>query len=437
MIKVAKFGGTSMADASAITRSANIIKAEESRRYVVVSAPGKRFSQDTKVTDMLYACCHELELDGTCEDTFSKIRERFIGICADLGLTLDITPYLDKVKEGIYKYRSTSYCASRGEYLSGVIMAAALGYEFVDAADVVVFTCDGEFDAASTRSALQAKLADTPRAVIPGFYGADEHGTVHTFSRGGSDITGALIAEAVKADMYENWTDVNGFLSADPRVVDNPRLISKLSYKELRELAYMGANVLHHESIFPVRSSGIPINIRNTFAPEESGTLIVPEVKDSEVTDTVTGIAGKTGYSIIYIEKSMMNNEYGFVRKILSVLEQYNISFEHMPSGIDTLSIVVSDSSIAGRESVLLDRITKAVAPDHIKIKSGICLIATVGHGMKSNLGTAAKLCGALSGAGVNLRMIDQGSSELNIIVAVDSRDYGKAINAIYKAFKC
>ncbi len=434
-IKVAKFGGTSMADAQAITRSADIVKADPARRYVVVSAPGKRFSQDIKVTDLLYECYHKLEMDGNFDSSFEKIRERFMVIADELRPDLDMEACLDEVREGMYKYGSIEYFASRGEYLSGRIMAAHLGFAFVDASEVIVFTAGGEFDAASTRAKLKKKLSGVKYAVIPGFYGADESGLIHTFSRGGSDITGALIAEAVNAELYENWTDVNGFLTADPRIVEHPAGIKELSYRELRELAYMGANVLHPESIFPVRAGGIPINIRNTFEPDNKGTMIVPEITDSRK-GTITGIAGKKGYSIIYIEKSMMNSEIGFARKVLSVLEYYNIGFEHMPSGIDTLSIVVADSEIAGRESVLLDKIQKTVNPDHVDIKNGISLIATVGHGMSFKPGTAAKLCTALATAGVNIRMIDQGSSEMNIIVGVATEDYEKAVRAIYKEFE-
>lgn len=435
-IKVAKFGGTSMADARAITRSADIVKADKERRYVVVSAPGKRFSQDIKVTDLLYECFHKLEMDGNFDSSFEKIRERFTAIADELRIDLDMEACLDEVRDGMYKYGSTEYFASRGEYLSGRIMAAFLGFAFVDAAEVIAFTSGGEFDAATTRAKLKKKLAGVKYAVIPGFYGADDSGLIHTFSRGGSDITGALIAEAVNAELYENWTDVNGFLTADPRIVDHPSGIRELSYRELRELAYMGANVLHPESIFPVRAGGIPINIRNTFEPENNGTMIVPEITDSRRGNTITGIAGKKGYSIIYIEKSMMNSEIGFARKVLSVLEYYNIGFEHMPSGIDTLSIVVADSEIAGRQEVVLDKIQKTVNPDHVEIKDGISLIATVGHGMSFKPGTAAKLCGALATAGVNIRMIDQGSSEMNIIVGVATQDYEKAVRAIYKAFE-
>ncbi len=436
-ITVAKFGGTSMADAKAITKVAEIIKQDAKRRYVVVSAPGKRFSQDHKVTDMLYACYHDLQINGECKDTFDKIRDRFKGIVADLAIDLDIDSYLDKVEEEMNKYDSAEFCASRGEYVSAVIMAKVLGYKFIDAKEIMVFDENGDFQAELTNEKVKNALAGVERAVVPGFYGGDEAGIVHTFSRGGSDVSGAVIARAVGANLYENWTDVNGFMSADPRIVDNPKPIAALSYKELRELAYMGANVLHPESIFPVRISKIPINIRNTFCPTADGTMIVADLDEKELGKRViTGIAGKKGYSIVYIEKSMMNSELGFVRKVLAVLEYYNISFEHMPSGIDTMSIVIADSELAGKEDVVIERIKKVVNPDHIEIKSGISLIATVGQGMSFKPGSAATLIGALAKEKINIRMIDQGSSEMNIIVGIATSDYERAINAIYQAFQ-
>ena len=436
-LKVVKFGGTSMADAKAINQVAKIIESDPSRRYVVVSAPGKRFSQDHKVTDLLYACYHDLEINGECKATFAKIRERFCGIVSDLGLDMDICAELDRVEQDMVKFRSAEFCASRGEYLSAKIAACRLGMPFVDAKNIVLFDEEGAFLAEETNERVGAVLKQHKQAVIPGFFGADAMGNVHTFSRGGSDITGAVIARAVRASLYENWTDVSGFMTADPRIVPNPAPIAMLSYRELRELSYMGANVLHPESIFPVRTSNIPINIRNTFAPADRGTMIVAEVPaDCAHEDIITGVAGKKGYSIVFIEKSMMNSELGFARRVMSVFEYYNISFEHMPSGIDTLSIVVADNELAGKEEVLLDRIRKTVAPDHIEIKQGISLIATVGHGMSFHPGTAAKLCGALAQANINIRMIDQGSSELNIIVGVSTTDYERAIDAIYRAFK-
>ncbi len=436
-IKVVKFGGTSMADAKSIRQVAEIIKQDKERRYVVVSAPGKRFSQDHKVTDMLYACYHDMQINGECKATFDKIRERFKGIVKDLGLGLDIDSYLDKVEKEMLKYNSAEFCASRGEYLSAVITAEVLGYEFIDAKDVMIFDANGDFDSESTNEKVKSVLENVERAVVPGFYGGDSEGIVHTFSRGGSDVSGAVIARAVGASLYENWTDVNGFMSADPRIVDNPKPIETLSYKELRELAYMGANVLHPESIFPVRVSKIPINIRNTFCPTADGTMIVAELDEKELSKRViTGIAGKKGYSIIYIEKSMMNSELGFVRKVLAVLEYYNISIEHLPTGIDTMSIVIPDNELAGKEDVVIERIKKVVDPDHIEIKSGISLIATVGHGMSYKPGSASTLVGALAKEKINIRMIDQGSSEMNIIVGIATSDYERAIKAIYAAFQ-
>ncbi len=436
-IKVVKFGGTSMADAKSIRQVAEIIKQDKERRYVVVSAPGKRFSQDHKVTDMLYACYHDMQINGECKATFDKIRERFKGIVEDLGLGLDIDSYLDKVEEEMLKYNSAEFCASRGEYLSAVITAEVLGYEFIDAKDVMIFDTNGDFDSESTNEKVKSVLENIERAVVPGFYGGDSEGIVHTFSRGGSDVSGAVIARAVGASLYENWTDVNGFMSADPRIVDNPKPIETLTYKELRELAYMGANVLHPESIFPVRVSKIPINIRNTFCPAADGTMIVAELDEKELSKRViTGIAGKKGYSIINIEKSMMNSELGFVRKVLAVLEYYNISIEHLPTGIDTMSIVIPDNELAGKEDVVIERIKKVVDPDHIEIKSGISLIATVGHGMSYKPGSASTLVGALAKEKINIRMIDQGSSEMNIIVGIATSDYERAIKAIYAAFQ-
>ncbi len=436
-VTVVKFGGTSMADAKSINQVADIVKQDKKRRYVVVSAPGKRFSQDHKITDMLYACYHDLQINGECKATFDKIRERFKGIVSDLELDIDIDAYLNHVESDMLKYNSAEFCASRGEYLSAIITAAKLGYKFIDAKDIMVFNENGDFEPEITNEKVKQVLSKVERAVIPGFYGGDESGLVHTFSRGGSDVSGAVIARAVGATMYENWTDVNGFMTADPRIVSNPKPIEKLSYKELRELAYMGANVLHPESIFPVRVGNIPINIRNTFCPEAKGTMIVPELEEKDMNNRViTGIAGKKGYSIVYIEKSMMNSELGFVRKVLAVLEYYNISFEHLPTGIDTMSIVIADSELAGKEEVVIERIKKVVNPDHIEIKSNISLVATVGHGMSYKPGTASTLCGALAKENINIRMIDQGSSEMNIIVGISTSDYEKAINAIYNAFQ-
>lgn len=432
--KVCKFGGTSMANSDNINNIASIIQSDKERRYVIVSAPGKRNSNDRKITDMLYACYHEVELNGECKDTFAQIRERYVEIVKDLKLDIDINKYLDEVYDGIIKYRSSDYAASRGEYLGGIIMAKRLNVPFIDPKDLIKFNSNGDFDAETTNELTRQKLKDIERAVIPGFYGSDVNGNIKTFSRGGSDITGAIIARATNAVVYENWTDVNGFMICDPRIVKNPAHIAELSYRELRELAYMGANVLHPESIFPVRYNNIPINIRNTFEPSHPGTMIVANRKSTNQ-NIITGIAGKKGYSIVFIEKSMMNSELGFARRVLSVFEYYGVSFEHMPSGIDTLSIVVSDSEIAGKEEVIIDRLKKTINPDHIELLKGFSLIATVGHDMSFKPGTACRIFNALAKQNINIRMIDQGSSEMNIIVGVNTQDYEKTIESIYNEF--
>ncbi len=432
--KVCKFGGTSMANSDNINAIAKIIESDKERRFVIVSAPGKRNSNDRKITDMLYACYHQVELNGECKETFDQIRERYVEIVKDLKLDIDIDKYLDEVYDGIIKYRSSDFAASRGEYLGGIIMAKRLDAEFIDPKDLIKFNTNGDFDAETTNELTRQRLKDVKIAVIPGFYGADTSGNIKTFSRGGSDITGAIIARAAEASVYENWTDVNGFMICDPRIVKNPAHIAELSYRELRELAYMGANVLHPESIFPVRYNNIPINIRNTFEPEHPGTMIVANRKSTN-NNIITGIAGKKGYSIVFIEKSMMNSELGFARRVLSVFEYYGVSFEHMPSGIDTLSIVVSDNEIAGKEDVIIDRLRKTINPDHIELLKGFSLIATVGHDMSFKPGTACRIFNALAKQNINIRMIDQGSSEMNIIVGVNTQDYEKTIESIYNEF--
>lgn len=435
-IKVCKFGGTSMADGNNIANVAQIIKSDRDRRYVVVSAPGKRFSNDIKVTDLLYQCQKEVEETGSCKTAFAKIRERFENIVKELGVKTDFTPILDETEKRICEENSADFSASRGEYLSGRVMAEVLGVPFVDAQDVVLFNDDGSLAAEESYALVAKALADKPRAVVGGFYGAYRNGKVKTFSRGGSDISGAIVARAVLADVYENWTDVSGFLACDPRIVERPQGIKMLSYKELRELSYMGANVLHSESIFPVKSANIPINIKNTFRPEDEGTMIVPITKYQYTGNIVTGIAGKKNFTVIHIEKSMMNSEIGFTRKILSILEKDNISFEHMPSGIDTMSLVIDSTVLQlGMLDRLLTEIEQAVNPDHVRVYNNIALIATVGHGMSSSIGTSGRLFKALSDANINVRMIDQGSSELNIIVGVADEDCNKAIKAIYNEF--
>ncbi|MFI3229523.1 MAG: aspartate kinase [Bacillota bacterium] len=433
MMKVCKFGGTSMSTSESIRQVASIIKADSARKYVVVSAPGKRFKGDTKVTDLLYAAYAEKDTNGG--EAIEEIRERFRALVNELNLKIDIDSVIDEVEQGIKASTSADYAASRGEYLSGVVMAAFLGYKFVDAGDIIKFNTAGEFDAESTNDLVSGIKKYAEGVVIPGFYGRMPNKDIKTFSRGGSDVTGSIIARGVNADLYENWTDVNGFMVTDPRIVTNPRIMDVLSYEELRELAYMGASVLHPDSIFPLRANGTAINIRNTFEPEAKGTFIVPSTAGYENLPTVTGIAGKTGNITITITKSLMNSELGFGRKILSVLERNGVSFEHMPTGIDTMSIVITEAGLKCSIDKVVDGIKGAVNPDTIEVTHSLALIAVVGHGMANEIGTAAKIFNALYEASINIRMIDQGSSEMNIIIGVEECDYESAIRAIYSAF--
>ena len=431
---VTKFGGSSLADASQFKKVKNIICADESRKYVVPSAPGKRNKKDTKVTDLLYLCHAHVETGIALDDVFKHVESRYTEIVNELGLNFDIKKYLDVVKKDLEDGASKDYAASRGEYLNGLVLANYLGYEFVDAKDVIVFDEDGALNSEKTNEALKAVLSKTPKAVIPGFYGADVNGNIVTFSRGGSDVTGALVAASVDADLYENWTDVSGFLMADPRIIDNPKAIDQITYKELRELSYMGASVLHEDAIFPVRAAGIPINIKNTNRPEDKGTFIVQDIDDKEC-KTITGIAGKKDFTVISIEKAMMNSELGFCRKLLSVLETNNISFENMPSGIDTVCVVISDSELKHKRDKIVEEIKRACNPDSIVVHPNMALIATVGKRMAKQKGVAAKVFTALSEANVNIRMIDQGSSEMNILVGIENDDFERGIQAIYNAF--
>lgn len=433
--KVVKFGGSSLADAKQFKKVADIIKAEPERRYVVPSAPGKRFSDDIKVTDMLYRCYDKASAGENIKDAFADIRKRYNSIIEELGIDLDLTSEFDYIESALMHHPGRDYAASRGEYLNGIILAKYLGYDFIDAAKGIFFKDNGSFDAEKTNETLSEILMAHEYAVIPGFYGSMPNGTIKTFSRGGSDITGSIVARAVNADLYENWTDVSGFLMADPRIISNPKAIDVITYRELRELSYMGATVLHEDAIFPVRYAGIPINIKNTNAPQDKGTMIVASSDFYNYETVITGIAGKTGFSIINIEKDMMNSEIGFGRKILSVLEENGISFEHLPSGIDTMCVVVANTEIEGKKETVISRICRAVNPDSISIESGLALIATVGRGMISAKGTAARIFRAAAAKGVNIRMIDQGSSEINLIIGVDEKDYSRAITAIYDEF--
>ena len=434
MVKVVKFGGSSLASAEQFRKVADIIHADEARKYVVPSAPGKRFSADTKVTDMLYSC-YELAAKGKdFEKEFAAIKERYYSIIKELGLDLDMEKEFDTVRACFIGKAGRDYAASRGEYLNGLVLAAYLGYEFVDPADMIFFTDNGSFDSSRTFAAVGERLKDIERAVIPGFYGSMPNDTIKTFSRGGSDITGSIIAAGVGADLYENWTDTSGFLVCDPRVVKDPEPIRTITYRELRELAYMGASVFHEDAIFPVRKNGIPINIKNTNKPDDTGTFIVESTSQKPIY-TITGIAGKKGFTVVNIEKDMMNNELGFGRKVLEQFEKYGISFEHMPSGIDTMSVVVHQAEFADKEQEILAGIHRNCHPDVIDIETDLALIAVVGRGMKSERGTAGRIFSALAHAHINVKMIDQGSSELNIIIGVSEKDFEKACNAIYDIF--
>ena len=434
MKKIVKFGGSSLANAQQFEKVGEIIRSDESRRYVVPSAPGKRFDGDTKVTDLLYKC-YNIAVQG--EDfgaVLQEIKERYYEIIRGLKLNLSLEEEFAQIEKDFKAQAGSDYAASRGEFLNGKVMAAYLGYEFVDAATVIRFDKNGNFDADKTDKLLSKRLAKCERAVIPGFYGAYEDGTVKTFSRGGSDVTGSLVAKAIKADLYENWTDVSGFLVTDPRIVENPAVIETITYRELRELSYMGATVLHEDAIFPVRKEGIPINIKNTNRPEDKGTFIV-ESTCKKPKFTITGIAGKKGFCSINIEKSMMNSEVGFGRKVLQVFEDQGISFEHIPSGIDTLTVYVHQDEFEEKEQQVIAGIHRAVQPDFVEMESDLALIAVVGRGMKSQRGTAGRIFSALAHANVNVKMIDQGSSELNIIICVDNRDFEAAVKAIYDIF--
>ncbi len=434
MRKVVKFGGSSLASAEQFQKVKNIILADKDRKLVVPSAPGKRDNKDTKVTDMLYGCYALAEEDQDFSAELDAIKARYQEIIEGLSLDLSLEDEFKTIQKNFKEKAGSDYAASRGEYLNGIIMAGYLGYEFIDAATVIFFDEAGEFEAEKTNKILAERLNGVERAVIPGFYGAKADGTVKTFSRGGSDITGSIVARAAHADVYENWTDVSGFLIADPRIIYKPEVIDVITYKELRELAYMGASVLHEDAIFPVRKEGIPINIRNTNAPEDNGTWIVGSTCQKSKY-TITGIAGKKGFCSVILEKEMMNSEIGFGRKVLQAFEDNEISFEHMPSGIDTMTILVHQDEFMHKEQSVVSGIQRMAKPDNIEIEADLALIAVVGRGMKSSRGTAGRIFSALAHSNVNVKMIDQGSSELNIIIGVKNEDFEVAIKAIYDIF--
>lgn len=431
---VAKFGGSSLSDAAQFRKVADIVRGDPDRRYVVASAPGKRSSADTKVTDLLYRC-YDLAAEGAdFAPVLDQIRERFTEIIDDLGLAFNLDPELDAIAAHLRGKPEREYMASRGEYLNSKLLAAYLGYAFLDAAEAVRFTPDGRFLAEETNTRLSDALRRVERAVIPGFYGADADGGIHTFSRGGSDVTGALVARAVNARLYENWTDVSGMLFTDPRIVPDPPTIDYITYKELRELSYMGASVLHEDAVFPVRASGIPINIRNTNRPADAGTMIAHDLPKGAAQRPVTGVAGRKGFAALQVELSLMNNEIGFGARLLNILSAHGVPFEHCPTGIDTISVVMDAAAFNACRDAVLRQIELQLRPDHLSVEEHLAMIAVVGHGMGGQRGIAARIFSAVAEAGVNIRMIDQGSSELNIIVGVDEADYEAAIRGICRA---
>ncbi|MBR4500784.1 MAG: aspartate kinase [Clostridia bacterium] len=432
---VCKFGGSSLADAGQFKKVHDIVKANPDRHYVVPSAPGRRFANDEKVTDLLYSCQRAAAAGADFSGILLRVQERYDAIIRDLGLKLSLSREFDTIAREIRDGAGSEYCASRGEYLNGILLAAYLGFDFVDAATVVRFDKNGLLKEDETLRLLSEELKNHTRAVIPGFYGAEDDGTVRTFSRGGSDISGALVASSVNADVYENWTDVPGFCIADPRIVPDAKYIPSITYKELRELSYMGATVLHEDAVFPVRKCGIPTNIRSTNDPQHPGTMISVSAGLDSVQHTITGIAGQKGFSIVHIEKDMMNSELGFGRRVLQAFEEYSVNFEHLPTGIDTMSVVVRESELNRHRDEVIARIEELVHPDQINVADNIALIATVGRGMVRMFGTAARLFTAISSRGISIRTIDQGSSEISIIVGVDAADFNSAIEAIYDAF--
>ena len=434
MKKVVKFGGSSLASAEQFKKVGNIIRSDKDRKFVVPSAPGKRYDGDIKVTDMLYDCYETAEAGKDFTKKLDAIKARYNEIIEGLGIDFSLEEDFKIVAENFAAKAGKDYAASRGEYLNGKIMAAYLGYEFIDSATVIRFDEDGNFDADITNKMMSERLASCEHAVIPGFYGAYANGKVKTFSRGGSDITGSIVARALKADLYENWTDVSGFLVTDPRIIKNPEVVDMITYRELRELSYMGASVLHEDAIFPVRKAGIPINIRNTNHPEDKGTMIVATTSQKSKY-TITGIAGKKGFVAVTVDIDMMNSEIGFCRKVLQVFEENDMSIEHMPSGIDTMCIFVHQDEFQEHEQVVLSGIQRAVEPDTVDVEADLALIAVVGRGMKEARGTAGRIFSALAHANINCTMIDQGSSELNIIIGVRNADFEAAIQAIYDIF--
>ena len=432
MLKVLKFGGSSMADAQQLSKVRSIVESDPSRRVVVVSAAGKRFKNDHKITDLLYLCHAHLQYGVSCDAVFDMVRSRYLEIRDELGLSTPLEQEFDALRQKMDKGISADELVSRGEYFAARLMADYLGFKFVDAADWVKFRFDGTVDQESSYEALRNQV-DGIGVVIPGFYGQLPDGKIKTFTRGGSDITGALAAAALDADVYENWTDVSGILMADPRIVDNPQTIPEVTYDELRELSYSGAQVLHEGTIFPVREKNIPLNIRNTNAPEDPGTMIQERFEgNSDPHRFITGITGKKDFTIIALTKRGMSNQVGVLRKVLTVLERHNISVDYVPNGIDNVSVVVPTEAIASSLYTILGEIQKEVEPDSLTVHDQIAVVAAVGRKMAFRPGVSGQIFAVLGQAGINIRMINQGPDELNIIFGVDNRDFSEAIRVLY-----
>lgn len=431
-MKTVKFGGTSLASAEMMKHCADILKSDDARRYVIVSAPGKRFDGDIKVTDLLYRIYSEVLNDYDPEPTLMVIYQRFSEIIEGLGIEFDLDKEFDEIRSKLSHDLNPNWLASRGEYLNAKIFAAYLGWPFIDAKDLIIFKENHILSHHLTYKVAGEVLSDFSHAVIPGFYGADTHGEITTFTRGGSDVTGAVIARSVKASLYENWTDVSGVMTADPRIIDNPKQVKWISYRELRELSYMGASVLHEDAILPIRSSGIPIQIRNTMDPDAEGTMIVSRYPFDMNKHPVTGIAGKKGFSNLQIEMALMNTQVGFGARVLEIIAENGISYEHTPTSIDIISVIAETRYFEKCRSKIIMEIDREFHPDKLFIEDGMALVTVVGEGISTNVGVAAKVLQIISNAGINVRMIDAGCSELNIIIGINETDYEKTIKALY-----
>lgn len=434
MLKITKFGGSSCASAEQFRKVKAIIEADPSRRFVVISAAGRKNPKDNKITDLLYLCRAHVDYHVDCRPIFEIIRGRFLEIKHELGLNTPIEDELDACAEKVPDL-SVDELVSRGEYFTSKLMADFLGFPFVDAVDVVAMEFDGTFNIDKTTENLKKVLEKNDRFVMPGFYGRTPDGAVKVMSRGGSDISGSILARCLRADLYENWTDVSGFLMADPRIVKDPKNIERITYAELRELSYMGASVLHEDAIFPIREYNIPIHVLNTNRPQDPGTLVLDKIDDEVDGPLITGIAGKKGFLSIEVVKRNMSNMVGIVSGALDVLRKYEVSIEHLPSGIDSFNIVLAKKDVEHNLYEILADIKERIAPDSIRVTEPLALIAIVGRNMNARAGSSGKLFTALGNAGVNIRMISQGSSEIDIIVGVANADFDKAVRALYQSF--